>query len=59
MSSIMIFQTIMECAAVGFIIWGLFNEEKLASAEKRLLARIRRRKLRIYQSTDSCKKHCA
>ncbi|MBP3692316.1 MAG: hypothetical protein J6I80_03620 [Clostridia bacterium] len=35
--------TIAEFAVGGFIIWGLFNEEKLVRFERRLAARIARR----------------
>ena len=40
-------QTIIETVVVGLLIWGLFNDDRVAAFEKRLFANIRRRKLKL------------
>lgn len=40
-------QTIIETVVVGLVIWGLFNDDRMAAFEKRLFANIRRRKLKL------------
>ena len=52
-------QTILEVLAVGFVIWGFFNEQKLVRFEERLVCAIRRKSLKIVDSGDNCHKHCA
>ena len=37
MTDSMIIATLVECAVGGFIIWGLFNEDKLVDFEDRLV----------------------
>ena len=58
MSTLHIFQTIFEILAVGFVIWGIFNEKRLVAFEKRLKASIQRKKLRLVQR-ESLNRHCA
>lgn len=52
-------QTILEVIAVGFVIWGFFNEQKLVRFEERLVCAIRRRTLKLMDNCDKCHKHCA
>ncbi len=59
MSALHFFQTILEIAAIGFIIWGYFNQEKLISFENRIKAFVRRRKLKISSVASSSNRHCA
>lgn len=47
MSVIHTLQTIFELAAIVFIVWGFFNEDKLISLEKRIFATIRRRRIKV------------
>ena len=56
---IYIIQTIFEVAVVGFIVWGVFNEQKLVDFEEKVKANHRRRKLRVIEgSSTAAKKHC-
>ncbi len=55
----MFIQTFLEVAAVGFIIWGLFNEKKLVAFEDRIKAAVRRRRLKVSNEDMPCNKHCA
>ncbi len=56
---IYIIQTIFEVAVVAFIVWGVFNEQKLVDFEEKVKANRRRRKLRLIEGTRSpAKKHC-
>lgn len=59
MSTLHFFQTILEIAAIGFIIWGYFNQDKLISFENRIKAFVRRRKLKLSQGVNDCNSHCA
>lgn len=62
-----LFQTILEFAVAGFIIWGLFNEKKLIKFEDRIAARVKRKfaakKQNIYhhssQTVDVSNERCA
>ncbi len=54
-----VLQTLLECAAVGFIIWGIFNEQKLINFEDKIKAAIRRRSLKVVDTKSSYNKHCA
>ena len=47
MSVIHALQTIFEFAVIIFIVWGFFNEDKLISFERRLMASIRRRRIKV------------
>ena len=38
-----ILQTVLEFSVVGFIIWGLFHEDKLVDFEDRIIEKIRKR----------------
>lgn len=38
-----VFQTVLEAVLIGFVVWGFFNERKLAVLEKRLARLIFRR----------------
>lgn len=56
---IYIIQTVFEFAVVGFIVWGVFNEQKLVDFEEKVKAHRRRRKLRVIEcSGENPKKHC-
>ncbi len=59
MSTLHMFQTVLEVLAIGFIIWGYFNEDKLVSFERKIKAHIKRRKLRVKSTCRSCNRHCA
>ncbi len=59
MSSLHFFQTFLEVAAIGFIIWGYFNQDKLVSFENRIKAFVRRLKLKISQGANDRNRHCA
>ena len=45
--------TIFEILLVAAVFWGIFNEDKLIAFEKRLIAVIKRRKLRVVKSVPS------
>lgn len=47
MSAIHTLQTIFEFAAIIFIVWGFFNEDKFICFEKRLVSFFRRKKLKL------------
>ena len=55
----MFIQTLLEIGAVAFIIWGLFNEQKLVRFEERIKAAFRRRQLKVTQKKSPCNNHCA
>ena len=38
-----IIKTLLEAAAIGFIIWGLFNEHKLITFENRIREAMRKK----------------
>lgn len=59
MSTLHMLQTVFEMAAIGFIIWGYFNQERLVSFERKIKAGIKRRKLRVKASYRSYNRHCA
>lgn len=59
MSTLHFFQTILEIAAVGFIIWGYFNQDKLVSFENRIKAFVKRRKLKLSKGDNAFNRHCA
>ncbi len=55
----MFLQTLFEIIAAGFIIWGLFNEQKLVKFEDKIKAAVRRRHLKAVDNKVHCSKHCA
>lgn len=55
----MFIQTLLELSAVAFIIWGLFNEQKLVRFEERIKAAFRRRQLKVTPKESPCNNHCA
>ncbi len=60
MSAGMFIQTLFEVIAVAFVIWGLFNEQKLVKFEDRIKSHFKRRKLRIAACNRAYNtKHCA
>jgi len=59
MSTLHIFQTIFEILAVGFVIWGILNEQRLVAFEKRIKAAIQRKKLRLIKENEALNRHCA
>lgn len=59
MSGIHFFQTILEVMAIGFIVWGYFNQSKLVSFENRIKAFFKRRKLTVKSSPSNYNSHCA
>lgn len=52
-------QSILEVIAVSFIIWGLFNEQKLVRFEKNIMAKIRRKNINAPRNNTNYSKHCA
>ncbi len=52
-------QTVLEVIAVGFVIWGFFNEQKLVRFEERIACAVRRKALKIVDNGNNCHKHCA
>lgn len=59
MSTLHFFQTLLEVLAIGFIVWGYFNQDKLVSFENRIKAFFKRRKLTVKSSSSSYNSHCA
>lgn len=45
-------QTIIEIIVIGFVIWGLFNEDKFLAFENRLFSNFRRKKLKLAKSNS-------
>lgn len=43
----MILRTVFEILMLVAVVWGIFNESKLAAAEKRFFCALKRRRLRI------------
>lgn len=52
-------QTILEVLAVGFVIWGFFNEQKLVRFEEKIKCYIKRRNFKVVDNNNTCNKHCA
>ena len=44
-------KTLFEVALVAFALWALFNEDKFIAFEERLVASIRRRRLRVRRAS--------
>lgn len=59
MSTLHFFQTILEIAAIGFVIWGYFNQDKLVSFETKVKAFFKRRKLKLAETDNTVNRHCA
>ncbi len=59
MSTLHLFQTVLEIVAVGFIIWGYFNQDKLVSFENKIKSHIKRRRLKVKTADSSFNRHCA
>ena len=53
MTTLFTLQTIFEVLLVAAVIWGIFNEERLAAAEKRFVAFVRRRRLRVIKGSSN------
>lgn len=51
MTTLFTLQTIFEIILVAAVIWGAFNEEKLARFEKRIISNIRRRRLKVIKTS--------
>lgn len=47
MSFGMIMKSVFEVALIGFTLWALLHEDRIAGFEQRLVARFRRRRLKI------------
>ncbi|MBE6727622.1 MAG: hypothetical protein E7562_03125 [Ruminococcaceae bacterium] len=47
MSFGMFITTVLEIAAVVFVLWAVFHEDRFAAFEKRIFARIRRSRLKV------------
>lgn len=50
MTTSMILQTVFEIALVGFTLWALFNEDRFAAFEEKIVCAIRRRSLKTVPS---------
>ncbi len=44
-------KTLFEVALVAFALWALFNEDKFIAFEERLVAFVRRRRLRVRRTS--------
>lgn len=51
--------SILEIIAVGFTVWCLFNEKKIAAFEKKLFRSIKRRRLKVIKGNDKSVKYYA
>lgn len=49
----MLLRTFFEFVMFAAVVWGIFNENKLAAFEKRIICSLRRRKLRVVKNTVS------
>ena len=45
------FTTLFEILLVGFVLWAIFNEDKFIAFEKRIIANIKRRRLKVVKSS--------
>lgn len=52
-------QTVLEVLAVGFVIWGIFNEDKLVSFEENIKCYFRRKNFKVVDNNNRYNKHCA
>ena len=52
-------QTILEVLAVGFVIWGIFNEDKLVSFEENIKCYFQRKNFKVVNNKNRYHKHCA
>ena len=43
----MILRTVFEFALVSFTLWGVFHEDRFVAFEHRLIAAVRRRRLKV------------
>jgi len=48
-------QTLFEILLVAAVFWGIFHEDKLIAFEKRFIAVIRRRRLRVVRANTGCR----
>ena len=46
------FSTLFEIILVALVFWGIFNEDKLISIEKRIFACFKRRRLRVLKGSS-------
>lgn len=51
MTFAMLLRTLFEILLFVAVIWGIFHEDRLAAAEKRLWCNLRRRRLKVVRST--------
>lgn len=60
-----VLRTVLEFAVAAFIIWGIFNEEKLIRFEDRIAERIKRKRSAVsgenkyYHDVNDHDRHCA
>ena len=52
MAVIYTLETLIEIIAVSFVVWGLFHEDRFVAFENRLFSNIRRKKLKVINSTS-------
>ena len=48
--------TLFEIAMVGFVVWGVFHEDRFIKFEDRVVARFRRRKLKVIEGGSKVNK---
>ena len=48
----LIIKTLFEFAAVGFVVWCIFHEDRLVAFEEKLLANFRRKRLQVVKSNN-------
>lgn len=51
--------SVLEVLVVGFTVWALFHEDRFADFEERLIARVRRGKLKVVKGSKCADKNCA
>lgn len=49
----MLLRTFFEFVMLFAVVWGIFNEDKLAAFEKRVICNLRRRRLKVVKRAAS------
>ncbi len=59
MTFLFVLQTILEIAGAAFLIWGIFNEQKLVRFEEKIKCYFLRRNFKVVDGDNRFNKHCA
>ena len=51
-----IIRSILELAAIVFVVWGLFHEDKFVRFEEKLFAQIRRKRFKVIKGNANFEK---